>query len=194
MNRAIPEPEPILEDYQLIRSVIDGDAKAERRLYERHVDRIYRLAYRMTGDPTMAEDMTQDIFIRAFDRLESFRFEASFSTWLHALAGSVILNGLRSLKRIRAREVGSGDVEIFNASVPAPDHDLKRRLAAAMAELSEDYRMAVVMHDMEGYTHHEIASATGTPVGTAKARLSRAREQLRKILERPGPGCGLEME
>jgi RNA polymerase sigma-70 factor, ECF subfamily len=179
-----------LNERQLIHRVVDGDPAAEKELYKLHVDRVYRLAYRMTGDQTMAEDMTQDIFIRAFDRLESFRFDAKFSTWLHTLATSVILNGLRKVKRIRSREVSDESLETLHATAQAPDHDLKSRLAAAIDQLPDEQRLAVVMYDMEGYSHQEIAETTGTPVGTARARLSRARVALREILSRPR----LEME
>ena len=92
--------ERILEERRLINLILAGDAAAERQLYDTHVDRVFRLAYRMTGDTTQAEDLTQDTFIRAFDRLADFRGEAPFAGWLHRVATSVILTGLRKRKKL----------------------------------------------------------------------------------------------
>src|SRR5437764_10184409 len=89
---------------QLIERVVNGDPLAERELYDAHVDRVYRLAFRLAGDDDLARDFTQETFIRAFERLDGFRGEAAFSTWLHSIATSVALNGLRKVKRFRTRE------------------------------------------------------------------------------------------
>ncbi|HVM43934.1 MAG TPA: sigma-70 family RNA polymerase sigma factor, partial [Gemmatimonadales bacterium] len=86
---------------ELIARARAGEPAAERALYEAHVDRVYRLAYRMAGDDDLARDFTQDTFIRAFERLHEFRGEAQFSTWLHPIAVTVVLNGLRKVKRLR---------------------------------------------------------------------------------------------
>ena len=181
-----------LEERILIAKVLRGDALAERQLYERHVDRIYRLAWRMAGDATQAEDLTQDTFIRAFDRLADYRGDAPFGAWLHRVATSVILSALRRRKRVQSVESLRDDLEPLGPAVPAADHDLKRRLATAVDGLDEPHRMVFVMHDMEGFTHQEIAAAMDTPVGTAKARLSRARQKLRNALSGPEPELSLE--
>lgn len=183
-----------MEDRNLVRRVLMGDTAAERALYERHVDRIFRLAYRMAGDATQAEDLTQDAFIRAFDRLADYRGDAPFGAWLHRVAVSVILSALRKRKRVQSIESLRDDLEPLGAAAPAADHDLKRRLATAVDGLDDPHRMVFVMHDMEGFTHQEIAAAMDTPVGTAKARLSRARRKLRDALTGPGPELSLEME
>ena len=176
-----------LSDTVLIQRILQGDAAAERELYDRHVDRIYRLAYRMTGDPTQAEDATQDAFIRVFDRLEDYRGEGAFGGWLHRIATTVILGQLRRRKRVRTWEQADDElVQAVGATVP-PDPDLRRHLDRAVAHLDDNHRLVFVMHDVEGYTHGEIAAAMGTPVGTAKARLSRARGRLREMLLGPGP-------
>ena len=95
-----------MDDRELIGRVLAGDPRAERELYDAHVDRVFRLVYRMAGDPHRAQDYTQETFIRAFRRLADFRGESALSTWLCAIAVSVTLNGLRSqLKRAREREV-----------------------------------------------------------------------------------------
>ena len=183
-----------MEERVLITKVLQGDAEAERLLYERHVDKVYRLAWRMAGDATQAEDLTQDAFIRAFDRLADFRGDAPFGAWLHRVAASVILSALRKRKRVQSVESLRDDLEPLGAAVPETDHDLKRRLASAVDGLYDPHRMVFVMHDMEGFTHQEIAAAMDTPVGTAKARLSRARAKLRAALSGPGPEPELSME
>lgn len=172
-----------MEQVQLIESAAAGDPAAERALYEAHVERIFRLAYRMTGDSGLAEDLTQDTFLRAFDRLGAFRRESSFGTWLHAIAVSVILNGLRKVRKLRARETSlDGSAVEWLPGGRQPDTELKLTLDRTIDALDPDQRMVLVMHDMEGYKHHEIAEIMGVPVGTTKARLSRARSRLRDSL------------
>ena len=167
---------------ELIARARAGEPAAERALYEAHVDRVYRLAYRMAGNDDLARDFTQDTFIRAFERLHEFRGEAQFSTWLHPIAVTVVLNGLRKVKRLRGREADLDEgLEVAGAS-RAAEPDLKRRLAAAIGALPEGYRTVFVMHDVEGYTHEEIGAALGVETGTSKAQLSRARARLREAL------------
>jgi RNA polymerase sigma-70 factor (ECF subfamily) len=183
-----------LDDRFLIAKILSGDAEAERQLYEAHVDRVFRMAYRMAGDATQAEDLTQDTFIRAFDRLADYRGDAPFGAWLHRVATTVILSALRKRKRVQTVESLRDDLETVGSTAPAGDPDLKRRLENAVSGLDDPHRLVFVMHDMEGFTHQEIAAAMDTPVGTAKARLSRARQKLRNALSGPEPGISLEME
>jgi RNA polymerase sigma-70 factor, ECF subfamily len=171
-----------VEERQLIQQVLAGDPLAQRQFYDSHVDRVYRLTFRLAGDDDLARDFTQDTFIRAFERLGEFRSEASVSTWLHSIAVSVSLNGLRKVKRIRAREAPIDDGMDIGHSRREADPDLKERLAKAVDELSDDYRAVLVMHDIEGYTHEEIGAVLGVPSGTSKARLFRARAKLRESL------------
>lgn len=171
-----------MEDRELIARVRAGDGAAERALYDRHVDRVYRLAYRMAGNDDLARDFTQDTFIRVFERLDTFRGESAFSTWLHSIATSVVLNGLRKVKRLRQRETDLDDAAGVSGGTRAAEPDLKRRLAAAIDGLPEGYRTVFVMHDVEGYTHEEIGAALGVETGTSKAQLSRARAKLRTVL------------
>lgn len=171
-----------MTDTELIRRVLAGDESAERALYDLHVDRVYRLAYRLAGDADLAQDFTQETFVRAFDRLRDFQGRSALSTWLHAITVSVSLNALRKVKRIRQREVDLDDsAPLYSASRTA-EPDLKEKLKNAIAALPEHYRSVFVLYDMEGYTHEEIGTALGVPVGTSKARLSRAREKLREQL------------
>jgi RNA polymerase sigma-70 factor (ECF subfamily) len=173
-----------VNERQTIRNALTGDPDAERKLYNAHVDRVYRLAYRMTGDGALAEDLTQDTFIRAFDKLTTFRGDGPFGGWLHRIATSVIYSALRKRQRIRHFETTEVDPALLEtAGGPDPrDRDLRRRLDAAIGNLEVNHRLVFVMHDLEGFTHPEIAAAMDTPVGTAKARLSRAREKLRRML------------
>lgn len=173
--------EPV-DDRDLIRRVLSGDARAEREMYDAHVDRVFRLVYRMVGDLHRAQDYTQEAFIRGFRRLADFRGESALSTWLCAIAVSVTLNGLRSMKRAREREVGLEDAPAVGARPVEAEPDLKVRLAQAIDGLPDGYRTVFVMHDVEGYTHEEIASTLGVQPGTSKAQLFRARARLREAL------------
>ena len=170
-----------MDESELIARVRTGDGAAERLLYDAHVDRVYRLAYRLAGDDELAREFTQDTFVRAFERLGSFRGEAKLSTWLHAVATSVVLNGLRKVKRLR-RETDLEDAGGVAAGRRDAEPDLKQRLARAIDDLPEGYRAVFVMHDVEGYTHEEIGNALDIETGTSKAQLSRARAKLRKAL------------
>jgi RNA polymerase sigma-70 factor (ECF subfamily) len=163
--------------------VLAGDVVAERALYDAHVDRVYRLAYRLAGDADLAQDFTQETFVRAFSKLREFQGRSALATWLHAITVSVSLNALRKVKKHRQREVELDEAQAgFSASTREAEPDLKDRLKSAIASLPEHYRAVFVMYDMEGYSHEEIGSVLGVPVGTSKARLSRAREKLREQL------------
>lgn len=171
-----------MDDKELIGRVLAGDPSAERELYDAHVDRVFRLVYRMVGDLDRAQDCTQETFIRAFSRLAEFRGEAALSTWLGSIAMSIALNGLRKARRMREREVALDDApQVGRLSLDA-DPDLKTRLAHAIEGLPDGYRAVFVMHDVEGYTHEEIASSLGVHPGTSKAQLFRARARLREAL------------
>jgi RNA polymerase sigma-70 factor (ECF subfamily) len=171
-----------VDESELISRVRAGEPAAERALYDAHVDRVYRLAFRLAGDDELARDFTQETFIRAFERISTFRGESRLSTWLHAIATTVSLNGLRKVKRFRTRETGLEAADGVAGGVRSAEPDLKTRLRHAIDALPDKYRTVVVMHDMEGYTHEEIAAALDMEVGTSKAQLSRARARLRESL------------
>jgi RNA polymerase sigma-70 factor, ECF subfamily len=171
-----------VDERELIARVRAGDGAAERALYDAHVDRVYRLTFRLAGDDDLAREFTQDTFVRAFERLATFRGEAKLSTWLHAIATSVALNGLRKVKRFQRRETELDDAATVTARGRAAEPDLKRRLAQAIDALADGYRTVFVMHDVEGYTHEEIGATLGIETGTSKAQLSRARAKLRDAL------------
>lgn len=171
-----------MTDAQLIAEALRGDPRAERQLYDAHVDRIYRLAWRMAGDETLARDFTQDTFIRAFERLADFRGDSSLATWLHSIAVSVCLNGLKKVKRIHGREMTGDELPEVAIPVREAEPDLKVRLRRAIDGLPDGYRTVFVLHDVEGFTHEEIAAQLGIQPGTSKAQLFRARARLRTEL------------
>lgn len=169
-------------DAELIARVQTGDPAAEREFYDRHVDRVYRLIHRMAGRSDLAQEWTQDTFVRAFDRIGQFRGESALSSWLHTIAVSVTLNGLRTHKR---REAFAAPLEDAMSAGHTPVHsepDLKASMKAAIAALPNGTRAVFVMHDVEGFTHEEISEHLGVAVGTSKSQLSRAREKLRVAL------------
>jgi RNA polymerase sigma-70 factor, ECF subfamily len=171
-----------VNDRDLIGRVLAGDPRAERELYDAHVDRVFRLVYRMAGDAHRAQDYTQETFIRAFRRLADFRGESALSTWLCAIAVSVTLNGLRTVRRAWERELTLDDAPGMAGRTVEADPDLKARLTSAIDGLPDGYRTVFVMHDVEGYTHQEIAATLGVQPGTSKAQLFRARARLREAL------------
>jgi RNA polymerase sigma-70 factor, ECF subfamily len=170
-------------DRELVARCLAGDTAAERALYDAHVDRVYRLAFRMTGDSDLASDLTQETFIRAFDRLSQYRGDSSLATWLHSIAMSVTLNGMRKVKRMRLVNDDISELPLLAAEVRVLPPDLRVKLHAAIDALSEKLRPVFLMHDVEGYTHEEIGGVLGIPIGTSKARLFDARAKLRAALK-----------
>lgn len=159
-----------------------GDVHAFERLYRAHVTRIHSLARRMLG-PEEADEATQDAFVRAWEKLETFRGEAAFGTWLHRLAINVCLARRGQLGRERERLQGG---EAVFATLPARGGSVEVRLdfEAAMSRLPDGAREVFVLHDVEGFKHREIAELLGVTVGTSKAQLHRARMALRAYIER----------
>ena len=129
-----------MDEREVIARVRAGDGAAERALYEAHVDRVYRLAYRLTGDDDLARDFTQETFIRAFERLASFRGDSALSTWLHSIATSVVLNGLRKVKRIRGREANLETADGVAGARRIAEPDLKERLHRAIDDFPGAWR------------------------------------------------------
>jgi len=159
-----------------------GDIEAFEELYRANSGRVYVLCLRMTGDPALAEELAQEAFVRAWQKLGSFRGASAFSTWLHRVTVNVVLGHRRSTARRESRlqvvgEDFPGDAAAREAW-PAESIDLER----AVASLPDGARTVFVLHDVEGYRHREIALLTGIAVGTSKAQLHRARKMLRKAL------------
>ncbi len=168
----------------LVRRAQDGDRSAFEQLYRAHVGRIYALCLRLSGDPVRAEELTQDVFIRTWRRLGSFRGECAFSSWLYRLATNVVLGAFRSERRRTERERSGVEGSIGLASRGRASTEARVDLEAAIHELPAGARTVFVLHDIEGYKHEEIANMVGIAPGTAKAQLHRARKLLREALER----------
>jgi RNA polymerase sigma-70 factor (ECF subfamily) len=174
-----------MNERQLIQRASRGDPRAERAIYDAHVDRVFRLAYRMTGDQELAEDLTQETFVRAFAKITDFRGDAALSTWLHTIATRTVLSGLRKVRRLHDHEVETEELP-EPPQRPARDAELRLVLDAAIDALPEDMRVVFLMHDLEGFKHHEIGAGLGISPGTSKSRLHRARAWLREYLNRYG--------
>lgn len=159
-----------------------GDQRAFERVYRVHVARIHSLARRMAGGEGDADELTQDIFVRAWERLGTYRGEAAFGTWLHRLAVNVVLNWRRSEAGERQRIAADVDAELVEGrrSPGAEPLDLE----GAIERLPPGARQVFVLHDVEGFKHEEIAAMIGVTSGTSKAQLHRARMLLRGLLER----------
>ena len=162
-----------------------GDRQAFERLYRTHSNRVYSLCTRMSGSRSMGEELTQDVFVRTWEKLPQFRGESAFSTWLHRLAVNVVLNA-RKIEGKRASRTDESDVgdERWDEGARAPLHIERMDLTDAIAKLPPGARRVFVLHDVEGYKHEEIAELCGITSGGSKAQLHRARLLLREALER----------
>lgn len=159
-----------------------GDSRAFERIYRRHVARVHSLVRRMVGGETDADEMAQDVFVRAWERLGTFRGEAAFGTWLHRLAVNVVLNWRKSAARARHR---FDDEAIADQIAGRRETGAERMdLEDAIGRLPPGARQVFVLHDVEGFRHEEIAALMGVTTGTTKAQLHRARMLLRGHLER----------
>ena len=166
----------------------DGDRRAFERLYHEHVNHVFSVCVRMCGDRGRAEELAQDVFVRAWQKLPLFRGESAFSTWLHRIAVNVVLNERKVEGRARSRAVPEPDdrddgEEIFGAHAP-PSHADRLDLESAIAALPPGARRVFVLHDVEGYKHEEIAEMLDITSGGSKAQLHRARLLIREALSR----------
>ena len=159
-----------------------GDQRAFERLYRQHVARIHSLTRRMLGSDGDPDELTQDIFVRAWERLGTYRGEAAFGTWLHRLAVNAILNWRRSEASARGRIDDGVDAELVEGVRSGGGEGLD--LEGAIQRLPPGARQVFVLHDVQGFKHEEIATMMGVTPGTSKAQLHRARTLLRALLER----------
>ncbi|MBI3004307.1 MAG: RNA polymerase sigma factor [Ignavibacteriales bacterium] len=155
-----------------------GDKKAFEQLYRENVGRVYAVCVRILAQSQLAGELTQDVFVRAWQMLPSFRGEAAFSSWLHRLAVNVVLVHLRTERRRNARVTVVEDLSIINHGEHASPSGSRMDLEKAIADLPPQARAIFVLHDIEGYEHKEIAEQLGLAVGTSKAQLHRARKLL----------------
>ena len=168
-------------DQITIRRAINGDESALRAIWTQHAPRIDALVRRLVGDPDQAADVAQEVWIQIFRALPGYRGDSQFSTWAHRIAVNRTLNALRSLRRVSRIEV---DIEEDSFSV---EHDGDRSMLAqtideAVQKLSPGARHVFVLHDVEGYTHEEIAAELGITSGGSKSQLFKARAKLRRLL------------
>lgn len=161
-----------------------GDARAFELLYRGHRDAIFGLCWRLCdGDRLKAEQALQDAFVRAWEKLDGFRGEAQFGTWLHRITVNVVLGDRRLLQRWTTFEdaEAAGTPEVLRTA--AVDTDSTRDLERALAKLPKGARTVLWLHDVEGYKHEEISTLTGIAVGTSKAQLHRARKLMKEHLQ-----------
>jgi len=170
------------EERAMIARVLQGDGLAARQLYDAHAARVYRLIIRLVRDEPLAEEFTQDAFVKVFGALGSFRGEARLATWIHRVAVMETLSGLRRIRRRDARETSLELAIELAAPSAGLEPDLADRLHQAIDALPEVFRVPLVLHDIEGFTHAEISQMTGSPEGTCKTRLMNARAKVRQAL------------
>ena len=177
--------DPVLATDDVVRRAQQGDVGAFELLYRAHAPAVHALARRMLGDDGAAREMVQDVFVRAWERLGSFRGESGFGTWLHRVGVNLILNQLRVTKRDLARFIdddadGTTPIPAFATSSGI---DERIDLDAAIARLPAGARTVFVLHDIEGYAHDEIAQMLGLAPGTIRAQLWRSRRLLMRHLD-----------
>ena len=173
-------------DFQLARATAKGDMAAFEEIYNRHHRKVYSICWRMLRNGMEAEDLTQDVFIQLYRKIGSFRGDSAFTTWLHRLTVNQVLMHFRrrSVKLEKTTEEGETPVQIIPGTenpkrMPIVD---KIALEDAIGQLSTGYRNVFILHDVEGYEHHEVAKILGCSVGTSKSQLHKARLKLQKLL------------
>ena len=187
------------DDRALVASASQGDLGAYDQLVRRYQARIYGLVYNMTSSKEDAEDLVQDVFVKAFSSLKGFRGTSSFYTWIYRIAINRTINFLKKRKKRQALSLNDVDegverdpayVELSARESPARDTsllDLQEKLNKALLTLSEKHRTVVVLHDIQGLPHEEIARMTGCSEGTVRSRLFYARQQLQGELAEFAP-------
>jgi RNA polymerase sigma-70 factor (ECF subfamily) len=175
--RAVSPAEPFAH----VARAAGGDVRAFEELYRAHLPRVHSLVRRMTGGRD-ADELTQDVFVRVWQKLGTFRGDASFTTWLHRLAVNVVIERFRTDRTRRAR-LHDGEQIFETLAGPRQTRDIGIDFEAALDKLPEGAREIFVLHDVEGYKHQEIATLLEISSGTSKAQLHRARMMLRKHLK-----------
>ncbi len=180
-SRPFPAPvtSPGVDD---VSAAANGDRQAFERVYRAHADRVFGLCVRMLGDRVLAEEVTQDVFVRVWQKLPGFRAEAAFYTWLHRVAVNVILSRRKNLGVQHGRHA---EEEVLDVTPARTDRVTERLdLEEAIGGLPNGARRVFVLHDVEGFTHEEIGEQLGITPGGSKAQLHRARMLLRNALTR----------
>lgn len=187
MSPQKPAAPPAVTETQLIARAQQGDEQAFAALLEAHKRRVYSLCLRMLGNPTEAEDLTQEAFLQLFRKIGTFRGESAFSTWLHRLSVNVVLMHLRKkgINQISLDETENSQGEPVKRDYGDDDRRLvgsidRLGLNRAIAELPPGYRTVFILHDVEGYEHNEIAEIMNCSIGNSKSQLHKARLKLRE--------------
>ena len=179
MKKVVVEIQPLIEDEQ----------QSFHELYQKYHDRVYSICFRMTQNASESEDLTQDVFIRLFRTIGSFRGESAFTTWLYRLTVNLVLMHFRKRKRRQDRSNQEGELSAY--IVPGSKDPKRMRivdsilLSEVITKLPEGYRQAIILHDIQGLQHKEIAQARGRSVGTSKSQLHKARAMLRELIAGP---------
>ena len=175
---------------ELIARAKRGEEKAFETLFRQYKHRVYSVCLRMIGNTAEAEELTQEAFLQVFRKIQTFRGESAFSTWLHRLSVNIVLMRLRK-KSVMVTPLEDGaegeEFEELQKEYGAPDLVLagsidRVHLERAIAQLPPGYRQAFVLHDVEGYEHDEIAALLGCSIGNSKSQLHKGRTKLRKLL------------
>ena len=181
-------------DALLVRRAIEGDERALRGLWSQYAPRVDAVIRRLVGDPDDAADVAQEVWIQIFRALPGFRGDAQFGTWIHRIAVNRTLNALRRSRRMHLMETPIEE----NSATTTPDDEqpfLRASIREAAARLAPGARAVFVLHDIEGYTHEEIATALGITAGGSKSQLFKARMRMRKMLAHlaaPADGATLD--
>ena len=176
--------EAIATERALIKRAQRSDARAFEALYKLHIDKVYGVCLRMTGNVSEAEDCTQEAFIQAWNKLEKFRGDSAFSTWLHRIAVNSVLGRMRKSKREQDRITAVTDVD--TPKFETGDSAEMRDLSEAIDRLPKGARHVFVLHAVYGYSHDETGSMLGIAAGTSKAQLHRAKRLLVQQLKQQG--------
>jgi RNA polymerase sigma-70 factor, ECF subfamily len=183
-NYPSTSPEDKTAALERVRRAQTGDVDAFELLYREHSPRIYALCLRLkAGDTSDATELLQDVFIKAWRRLDTFRGDCAFGSWLHRLVVNTMLENARSDQRRTARVLPMEDTSRLAGAARSSGVESRMDLESAIASLPKGAKLAFVLHDVEGYQHQEIAEQLSVSVGTVKAQLHRARRLLRERLE-----------
>jgi RNA polymerase sigma-70 factor, ECF subfamily len=186
--------QPAPSSAELVAGAQRGEEQAFETLFHRHKQRVYSLCLRITKNAADAEELTQEAFLQAFRKIHTFRGESAFSTWLHRLTVNMVLMRLRKKRVSETSLEGGAEKEEFDQpqrQFGAPDLALmgsidRVHIERAVARLARGYRQIFVLHDVQGYKHHEIAALLGVSVGNSKSQLHKARIKLRTLLHETG--------
>ena len=181
MQRAVAGSGHDADVADLVRRAQQGDVGAFEALYRTHASAVYAVCRRMLSDDRAARELLQDVFVRAWERLPSFRGESSLATWLHRISVNMVLERIRSSKREALRRGDAADDSLGRST--EGDTDARLDLESAIATLPTGARQVFVLHDVYGYSHDEIAALVGIAAATARVQLWRARRALMRILE-----------